>query len=84
MANPDLAALLTEAVGKSWVTDLSQLLAIRGLTDDTGFRDRFRRAKQTAKARFAAWVKHELNISWTKLRSSTARSSAFMNTSDSC
>jgi starch phosphorylase len=62
MANPDLAALLTEAVGESWVTDLSRLHMLRGLAGDTGFRDRFRQAKQAAKARFAAWARRELNI----------------------
>ncbi|MGZ3430588.1 MAG: glycogen/starch/alpha-glucan phosphorylase [Isosphaeraceae bacterium] len=62
MANPDLAALLTKAVGETWITDLNRLGALRGLADDTGFRDRFRRAKQAAKARFAAWVKRELKI----------------------
>ena len=63
MANPDLAALLTEAVGETWITDLNRLGALRDLADDTGFRDRFRQAKQAAKARFAAWVKRELDIS---------------------
>ncbi|MGB0068147.1 MAG: glycogen/starch/alpha-glucan phosphorylase [Isosphaeraceae bacterium] len=63
MANPDLAALLTEAVGETWITDLKRLRALRDLADDTGFRDRFRQAKQAAKARFAAWVKRELDIS---------------------
>ena len=63
MANPDLAALLTEAVGETWITDLNRLGALRDLAGDTGFRDRFRQAKQAAKARFAAWVKRELDIS---------------------
>ena len=62
MANPDLAALLTEAVGETWITDLNRLGALRDLAGDTGFRDRFRQAKQAAKARFAAWVKRELDI----------------------
>ena len=62
MANPDLAALLTEAVGETWITDLNRLGALRDLAGDTGFRDRFRQAKQAAKARFAAWAKRELNI----------------------
>ena len=63
MANPDLAALLTEAVGETWITDLNRLGALRDLAGDTGFRDRFRQAKQAAKARFAVWVKRELDIS---------------------
>ena len=62
MANPDLAALLTEAVGETWITDLNRLGELRDLAGDTGFRDRFRQAKQAAKARFAAWVKRELKI----------------------
>ena len=62
MANPDLSALLTEAVGPGWVTELNRLVALRGLASDAGFRDRFRQAKQAAKSRFAAWVKRELSI----------------------
>jgi len=57
MANPDLSRLVTEAVGDSWVADLSQLRRLLSLADDAGFRARFRQAKQAAKERFAAWFK---------------------------
>ena len=63
LANPDLAALLTETVGEGWVTELDRLHSLRDLADDAGFRDRFRQAKQAAKSRFAAWVKREHGIS---------------------
>jgi starch phosphorylase len=56
LANPDLAALLTEAIGNNWVTDLGQLRRLLPLAEDAAFRTRFRQAKQAAKARFAAWL----------------------------
>jgi starch phosphorylase len=57
LANPDLAALFTEAIGDGWVTDLGQLRRLLPLADDSAFRARFRRTKQAAKERFAAWLK---------------------------
>jgi starch phosphorylase len=62
LANPDLARLLTQALGEEWVTDLDRLRSLRELVDDTGFRDRFGAAKQAAKTRFAEWVKQEYKI----------------------
>jgi starch phosphorylase len=62
LANPDLASLLTDAAGQEWVTDLDRLGVLRELVDDTGFRDRFRAAKRSAKTRFAQWVKREQGI----------------------
>jgi glycogen phosphorylase len=55
-ANPDLSNLVTEAIGDSWVTDLSQLRGLMPLAEESGFRDRFHAAKQTAKERFATWL----------------------------
>jgi starch phosphorylase len=57
MANPDLAQLLTEAIGAGWVTDLRQLRRIQPLAEDASFRTRFRQAKQAAKGRFADWLR---------------------------
>jgi starch phosphorylase len=62
LANPDLARLLSEAVGETWLTDLDQLRSLRRLADDVGFRDRFDQAKRAAKTRFADWVKREHGI----------------------
>jgi starch phosphorylase len=57
LANPDLAALLTEAVGEGWVTDLGKLRQIIPMAEDASFREAFRAAKRAAKARFVDWIK---------------------------
>jgi starch phosphorylase len=56
LANPWLARLITDAVGDGWVTDTDQLRKLIPLADDGGFRDLFRKAKQSAKQRFVAWL----------------------------
>jgi glycogen phosphorylase len=56
VANPDLASLITDAVGDGWITDLDQLTRLRPLADDAAFRQRFADAKRAAKTRFAAWL----------------------------
>ena len=61
LANPVLARTITEAIGESWVTDLNQLRKLAPLAGDKGFRDRFKKAKQEAKAQFADWLKSSLN-----------------------
>ncbi len=57
LANPDLAKLLTEAVGDGWVTDLGQLDKADPLAKDAGFREQFLAAKRGAKVRFVDWIK---------------------------
>ena len=57
LANPDLAGLLTEAVGDGWVTDLGKLRQIVPLADDAAFREQFLAAKRAAKVRFVDWIK---------------------------
>jgi starch phosphorylase len=57
LANPELAKLITGAVGDGWITDLSQLKKLQPRADDAAFRGQFRKAKQAAKERFAAWLK---------------------------
>ncbi|HLW65520.1 MAG TPA: glycogen/starch/alpha-glucan family phosphorylase, partial [Gemmataceae bacterium] len=57
MANPDLSKLITDAIGDTWVHDLTQLRALLPLANDKNFRARFRQAKQAAKIRFADWLR---------------------------
>ena len=57
VANPELARIITEAIGDGWVTDLGQLEKLKALADDRGFRDAVRAAKRTAKSAFAAWLR---------------------------
>jgi starch phosphorylase len=57
VANPEQAALIRDAIGDAWITDLEQLQRLRPLADDAAFRDRFRAAKRAAKTRFAGWLR---------------------------
>jgi starch phosphorylase len=62
LANPDLARLLTDAVGERWVADLSELRKADPLARDPGFREKFLAAKRGAKARFVDWLKTTAGI----------------------
>jgi glycogen phosphorylase len=57
LANPDLASLISQAIGEGWITDLAQLRQIVPMAGDAPFRERFLAAKRAAKARFVDWVR---------------------------
>ena len=57
LSNPELSSLITDAVGDGWITDLSQLSKLKALTEDSGFRDDFRKAKRDAKRQFCDWLR---------------------------
>jgi starch phosphorylase len=57
LANPSLAALITEGIGDGWVNDLERLCELAPLADDAEFRERFRRAKREARLKFADWLR---------------------------
>ena len=64
LANPDLATLLTNAVGDGWITDLSVLKKIDPLASDSGFPGLVPpAAKRAAKVRFVDWLKSTAGIS---------------------
>src|SRR5262245_49373824 len=54
--NPELAQIITDAIGDAWITDLIQLTKLKPLAVDKGFREAFREAKRKAKTRFADWL----------------------------
>jgi glycogen phosphorylase len=56
-ANPKLASAITDAIGNGWITNLSELSALKALASDASFRDSFLASKQEAKVRFANWLK---------------------------
>jgi glycogen phosphorylase len=56
LANPDLSALITRAVGDGWYTDLERLQGLAPLAEDAAIRAAFRAAKTDAKRRFARWL----------------------------
>ena len=61
-ANPALAALLDQRIGKGWRRDLSQLEALRHMADQPAFLGAFRHTKQLNKQRLAAWAKQHLGL----------------------
>jgi starch phosphorylase len=61
-ANPGLAALITQAIGPAWVTDLDQLEKLAPLADDAEFRKAWARVKRDNKVRLADQVDYELRV----------------------
>ncbi len=61
-ANPPLAALITEAIGDAWVTDLDRLRDLEPFADDAGFRDRFIAAKQRNKSALARYLADTVGV----------------------
>jgi starch phosphorylase len=63
LANPALAACITEAIGDRWITDLAELSKLAPLAGDRSFRDAVRNAKREAKSRFAEWLQSTSGVS---------------------
>ena len=57
LCNRGLSGLITGAIGNGWISDLHELTKLRALTEDGGFRDDFRKAKQEAKRQFCDWLR---------------------------
>jgi len=57
LANPGLANAITQAIGDSWITDLTRLADLTMLADDRNFCDNFQQAKRKAKTQFSDWIK---------------------------
>ena len=57
LCNPGLSGLITDAIGDSWIRDLSELSKLKVLTEDKGFRDDFRKAKRNSKRQFCDWLR---------------------------
>jgi starch phosphorylase len=53
LANPALAAAISEAIGDGWITNLGQLSKLKPLAEDKAFRDAFRKAVHETKSDFA-------------------------------
>ncbi|HEX9190127.1 MAG TPA: glycogen/starch/alpha-glucan phosphorylase [Vicinamibacteria bacterium] len=56
LANPRLAALVTEAIGDGWPRDLERLRGLEPLAGDAAFREKWRAVKRANKADLAAVV----------------------------
>ena len=62
LANHNLSALITDAIGPGWITDLDRLSELEPLADDPSFRERFRAVKAADKASLARHLKTRDNI----------------------
>ena len=57
LANRRLSALITEAIGDGWVTDLDRLRELEPFAEDAGFREDFRRVKLANKERLVSLLR---------------------------
>ncbi len=55
--NPELAKLITDAIGRRWIADLELVWELEAFQNDPGFLDRFRAVKQTNKKALADYIK---------------------------
>lgn len=63
LANPSLARTITDAIGDGWIANLTELEKLKPLADDAELRIAFRKAKSTAKAQFANWLRVSAGVS---------------------
>ncbi len=61
-ANPGLAGLITDYIGKEWLTDLDQLQKLREFASDETFQQRFHAIKQANKERLAGLIRQRLCV----------------------
>ena len=61
-ANPSLAALLDQRIGRGWRRDLTQLEALRPMAQQPAFVRAFRHAKRENKLRLANWIEQHLAL----------------------
>jgi starch phosphorylase len=61
-ANPALADAITEAIGDKWITDPSQLIALKGMAQDVGFKEKLWAIKQENKTKLARFIEEKTGI----------------------
>jgi len=57
--NPQLAALVSEAVGSKWVTDLYELRKLKPLAEDASFHDKWRAIKRANKDNLSGIIQRQ-------------------------
>ncbi len=63
VSNPELSALITEAIGEGWLMDMEQLRALEPFAEDSEFRKRWRNVSKHHKEKVARLAKE--NFNWT-------------------
>lgn len=61
-ANPDLAALITEAIGPGWLAHPDELANLHRFAHDSGFQSRIKSVKQANKERLANYIQGKMGI----------------------
>ena len=61
-ANPELAKLITGAIGDGWIKNAEKLEGLTKFADDSAFRDSFAKIKQANKVRLAEYIKEHNGI----------------------
>ncbi len=61
-ANPWLSSLISERIGRGWVSDLGQLRKLVKLAKDIRFQEQFRAAKHSAKDHLAGMIRKNMGI----------------------
>jgi starch phosphorylase len=63
LSNPKLTALISDAIGDGWITDLDQLRKLESFVDDAGFRAKWREVKRANKAELASFIEKRAGLS---------------------
>lgn len=61
-ANPRLSALITDAIGDRWITDLPRIAELEEFVDDAAFREQWRAVKLHNKQRLVRLVQREAGV----------------------
>jgi starch phosphorylase len=62
-SNPGLSAIITEAIGPEWITNLDQLAGLESFADDAAFREQWRKVKAENRRHLARLVRAEAGVS---------------------
>jgi starch phosphorylase len=59
--NPELAKLITDAIGRRWIADLELIWELEAFQNDPGFLERYRAVKHANKQALAAYIKQTVS-----------------------
>ena len=62
LADPPLTALLDEALGDAWHTDLYALRGLEDYVDDAGFLEKWRKRQEESKGRLGDFIKRSMDV----------------------
>jgi len=61
-SNPDLAELITDTIGDSWITNLDDLKKLEPFAEDPDFQQEWARAKMNRKVMLARYVREDCSV----------------------